>query len=111
MTLAIIYKRILHRVGVSVDIIELPGHVVLWIPGGEAFVDVFGGGRILSLDDCRNIVESCRMAWRPVFTMPLVPRNVFIRMFNNVENCQGRAVQQSRTTRAYTDSTQKFDAL
>jgi regulator of sirC expression with transglutaminase-like and TPR domain len=101
MTLAVIYKCILHRVGVYVDMIGLPGHVVLGIPGGDAFVDVFNGGRTLSLDDCRDIVQSYGIEWRPDFTRPLEPKHVIIRMFNNIENCLARALRQSRTTRAY----------
>jgi len=52
LTLAVIYKLILHRVGVSGDIVEcMPGHVILWIPDEmcmwtEMFVDVHNGVEI-----------------------------------------------------------------
>ena len=101
LTLAVLYKLILNRVGVMVDIIGLPGHVVLGITHEESYVDVYNGGRTLSVEDCRNIVGSYQVEWNAQFLTPLTVVETLLRMVRNAEGCQLRALQQSRTTGIY----------
>ena len=74
ITLAVLYKLILTRVGHQVNIIGLPGHVVLGIPptsgscGTTSFIDVFRGGQILSLEDCQEIVTVFGVSWSEEFS-------------------------------------------
>lgn len=99
LTLAVIYKLILNRVGVIVDIIGLPGHVVLGIPHQETFVDVYNGGRTLSVEDCRNIVLSYEVEWNTRFLAPLTVVDTILRMERNAEGCHVRAWHQSMLTK------------
>jgi regulator of sirC expression with transglutaminase-like and TPR domain len=102
LTLAVIYKLVLSEVSIDVDIIGLPGHVVLGIPGTHTFVDVFEGGRVLSPEDCREIVQSYRrFEWREDYLLPLSVKDVLVRMLSNVLACLARGMQQTTSVRGF----------
>ncbi|EEC50453.1 predicted protein [Phaeodactylum tricornutum CCAP 1055/1] len=90
ITLAVLYKCVLRRVGVFVDIIGLPGHVVLGISTNEIFVDVFCGGQVLSVQNCREIVDQYHVEWTDQFLAPVTASNVLLRMTNNMLHCMHR---------------------
>ncbi|KAL7556851.1 hypothetical protein ACA910_016323 [Epithemia clementina (nom. ined.)] len=85
LTLAILYQCIGHRLGLSVDIIGLPGKVVVYLPDLDRYVDVFDKGRMLTLDDCQRIVAEYGFAMIPSFLQALTPEKVLQRVFNNLE--------------------------
>ncbi len=78
ITLAVLYAEVGRRAGLPTDIVGLPGHVIARLgapprPGGDppeaggdgdgaagatTLVDVFAGGRLLSVADCRRMVRS-----------------------------------------------------
>ena len=78
VTLAALYAEVGRRAGLPADIVGLPGHVIARLgtpppPGGDppaegagaagdpgttTLVDVFAGGRLLSVADCRAMVRS-----------------------------------------------------
>jgi len=97
ITLSVLYKFICRRVGIHADVIGLPGHVVVGIPNpaGPLFIDVFRGGRVLTVEDCRAIAASFGFPWRPEFLQPLPARDILSRMINNILNCLMKAVQFS----------------
>jgi regulator of sirC expression with transglutaminase-like and TPR domain len=103
LTLAVLYKLVLNRVGIDVDIIGLPGHVVIGIPGLQTFVDVFDGGRILSPEDCREIVQSHPhpVEWRHDYLLPVSVKHVIVRMLSNVLKFRERDIRQTRSVRGY----------
>lgn len=101
LTLAVLYKLLLSRVGIDVDIIGLPGHVVLGIPDTQTFVDIFNGGDVLSTEDCREIVQSYQVEWREDYLLPLSVKDVFFRMLTNALTCRARDMQQSKSFRGY----------
>ncbi|CAB9498020.1 Inherit from COG: F-box protein 21 [Seminavis robusta] len=88
MTLAVLYKCIARRIGVQVDIIGLPGHIVIGVPALDRYVDVFRKGqRFLTRTDCERIVHSYGHVMVPEFMQPLTPAQVFRRILNNCNNC------------------------
>ena len=89
ITLAVIYKCVLRRSGIHADIIGLPGHVILGLPGRN-YVDVFAGGQALSILDCHRIAAAYGVPWDDFFLHPLTAFQVINRMLNNMLNSQSR---------------------
>jgi regulator of sirC expression with transglutaminase-like and TPR domain len=96
--LAIVYKLILHRVHIHSEIIGLPGHVVLGLPinddGGDisTYIDVFDGGKLLSLQNCRDIASRTCFMWDPNFADPVTVDYILKRMVNNIVQSSSRDV-------------------
>ena len=94
ITLAILYTCIARRLSLKVDMIGLPGHLVLGffdnVQGKHRFLDVFNGGRVLDLVDCQAIASAYGFTWQPHFVRPLDPTHVFLRILNNLSNCHGQ---------------------
>jgi len=60
ITLALVYKAVLGRLGLSVTGVNAPGHFLVCVePGGDApmLVDAFTGGRTLNVDEAVRRVE------------------------------------------------------
>lgn len=94
ITLAVIYAAIVRRVcGVDMDIIGLPGHIVVGVPANgpyntsRKFVDPFHQGRILSYADCRNIVARYNMTFNYDMIRPISNDQVWQRMVRNLIHC------------------------
>lgn len=87
MTLAVLYKCVARRIDLHVDIIGLPGHIVIGIPALDRYVDVFRKGRrLLTVMDCENIVNSYGHPFVPEYIQPLTSAQVFRRILNNCGN-------------------------
>ena len=89
LTLAIVYIAIVRRAyGINLDVIGLPGHIIIGVPlslgAGQIFVDPFDGGRILTYDDCREIVERYNITFRDEMTNPITHKDVWQRMIRNL---------------------------
>lgn len=85
---AILYKLISQRVKLQIDIIGLPGHIVIGVPSLNRYVDVFRKGRrLLTTLDCERIVNSYGHPLIPEYMCPLAPAQVFRRILNNCGNC------------------------
>ena len=105
ITLALLYAEIGRRAGLPADVVGLPGYVIARLgappepdaepprdgdagaPTGEAgvptHVDVFGGGRLLSIADCRTIVRRIyggRTVASPHMLAAITSRQVLQRM-------------------------------
>jgi hypothetical protein len=94
LSLAILYSCICRRIGISVDIIGLPGHVVVGIPGERRlFVDVYHQGRLLTEQDCHAIAQSYGFPWQDSLLRPLSPTQVFTRILNNLGYCFSRQLE------------------
>lgn len=105
LTLCILYCCICRRLGIAVQVTGLPGHIVLGFNTNDesnagtesrSFIDVFHGCRILSTDDCRQIVASYGIGWRDNFLAPLSTEMALQRIFNNLRNCHEKAIGQSK---------------
>jgi regulator of sirC expression with transglutaminase-like and TPR domain len=93
LTLAILYQCIGRRIGVDVDIIGLPGHIVVGLPEMELYVDVFREGKLLTRDDCGTIVNGYGIDMNEEFLQPINATDVFLRNCNNLSNCLRRVTQ------------------
>jgi regulator of sirC expression with transglutaminase-like and TPR domain len=87
LTLAILYKCICRRLGINVDIIGLPGHIIVKVVELDRFVDVFDGGATLTMVDIERIVNRYNLPMREEFLEPLTPVQVLQRIVNNIVNC------------------------
>ncbi len=97
ITLALVYREVLRRLGMVVHGVNTPGHFLAAVAdpdGGLLYVDPFNGGRLLSADEIYQMVE--RMAGAPVprteDVMPLaLPVQWLGRILRNIESVFERA--------------------
>lgn len=87
MTLALLYKFICRRLDILVEVVGLPGHIVVHVPELDHFVDVFDGGRRLTAADCADIVAQYGFPMQQSYLSPLPPEQIVHRILNNQENC------------------------
>ncbi|MCC7361758.1 MAG: transglutaminase family protein [Anaerolineales bacterium] len=89
ISLSVIYLEVGARLGLPVAGVGLPGHFIVRAGGADqpAYLDPFHGGRVLSRDDCRELVRSAAGlsgAFDPAWLAPTPPRNIVARMLNNL---------------------------
>jgi regulator of sirC expression with transglutaminase-like and TPR domain len=110
ITLAVALKLILHRLGLLVHIVGLPTHVVLAVPDatGMTCMDVFDGGQVLSVSNCREIANRYGVKWIAQLREPLGATGVFSRRLRNVVTCP---VTVYTSTRENSDSLFKIRAV
>ena len=70
----------------EVDIVGLPGHIVLGIPSLGCHVDVFNGGRVLQREDLAAICNNYGFPLLEEFLTPLSPEETLARMSKNMKN-------------------------
>ena len=98
ITLAIVYAAVVRRVTdgmLEMDIIGLPGHIVVGVPADltghdpddRIFVDPFNGGSILSYADCQAIVGRYGITFHEDMVRPLSKREVWQRQIRNLVHC------------------------
>ena len=96
ITLAVVYTAIVRRAcGVHLDIIGLPGHIVVGLPfdgndtnnSSRVFVDTFRGGRILSFSDVQAIVRRFNITFNDNMVKPISHKKVWQRMVRNLIQC------------------------
>jgi regulator of sirC expression with transglutaminase-like and TPR domain len=103
LTLSILYSCVCHRLGIPIQITGLPGHVVLGFDIDDtdesterrAYMDVFHGGRILSVTDCRSIVSHYPVPWDDSYLLPLRNTSVIQRILNNLSHCHFQAMAKN----------------
>jgi regulator of sirC expression with transglutaminase-like and TPR domain len=88
ITLALVYIEVGRRAGVPLDGVGFPGHFLLRHSRyTELLLDPFEQGRILTLDDCREMlakVSGGSLAFDTRLLRPSTPRQILIRMLNNL---------------------------
>lgn len=93
IALAVIYVSIVRRAfGLQLDLIGLPGHIVVGVPlrgprvatEERLFVDPFHGGSIISYADCQAIVERYNITFFHEMVTPLTKREVWQRIIRNL---------------------------
>lgn len=90
MTLALLYKYVARRLGLDVDVVGLPGHIVVSIPSLNLHVDVFHHGRILHMEDLVEICHNYGFPFQVDFLQPLSPEDTLARVCKNMMNCIAR---------------------
>ena len=102
ITLSVLYIEVARRVGLQVEGIGLPGHFIVRHPDrdGVRYIDPFHHGRLLTLEDCRNLVvdlSNGALKFQPDMLEPVDARHILTRMLNNLKNAY---VQEQHFDRA-----------
>jgi len=90
ITLSVIYMDVGARAGITVHGVGLPGHFVVRLERGGAahLLDPFHGGRRLTEDDCRGLVERLsggQLRLDPSHLHAVTPHTILIRMLRNLK--------------------------
>jgi len=88
ITLALVYIEVGRRAGVPLDGVGFPGHFLLRHSlHPQLLIDPFDGGRLLTEDDCREILKQLSggtLAFDTRLLRPSSPRQILVRMLNNL---------------------------
>ncbi len=88
ITLALIYIEVGRRAGVPLEGVGFPGHFLLrHCHHTQLVIDPFDRGRLLTLDDCKEMLERLSNGTLPFDTRllrPSTPRQILVRMLNNL---------------------------
>ncbi len=88
ITLALVYMEVGRRAGVPLDGVGFPGHFLLRHSLRPALLfDPFDGGRPLTEEDCRGMLDRLSggaLAFDSRLLKPASPRHILIRMLNNL---------------------------
>lgn len=87
LTLTLIYRFVAERAGLAVEGVNLPGHFIARL--GTVFFDPFHGGRILSIDDCADILARQGMELTDEHLETPGAREVTARMIANLSHAYG----------------------
>jgi len=88
ITLSIIYSEVATKIGLDLRIVGFPTHVVVKY-GEEIIIDPFNEGRLLTLDDLRDILYQNygeQVEFSPKFLNEIEPDKILIRMMRNLKN-------------------------
>jgi regulator of sirC expression with transglutaminase-like and TPR domain len=89
ISLSVIFLEVGWRLGLPVAGVGLPGHFIARVLGddGPQYVDPFHGGRLLTVDDCRELVRASagiEGVFDTAWLAPTPPREIVARMLNNL---------------------------
>jgi regulator of sirC expression with transglutaminase-like and TPR domain len=88
ITLALVYIEVGQRAGVPLEGVGFPGHFLLrHSHHTQLVIDPFDRGRLLTLDDCKEMLERLSNGTLPFDTRllrPSTPRQILVRMLNNL---------------------------
>jgi len=88
ISLSVVYLLLAQRVDVEAYGIGLPGHFIVGhqLPGRAMYVDPFGGGRLLTRQDCVEIAQRRGLTFRDAFLAPTSNAQILARMIVNLVN-------------------------
>jgi len=88
ITLSIIYTEIAKHIGLDLRIVGFPSHILVKY-GEEMILDPFNGGKLLSIDDLRNMLYQKygeEVEFSPEFLNEIEPEKILIRITRNLKN-------------------------
>lgn len=96
ITLSVIYMEVARRMGRAVNGVGLPGHFLVQYaaPDFPVFIDPFHGGRLMTREDCTNLVReraSIDLPEDSPLFAPATPREIVVRMLRNLKGKYLRA--------------------
>ena len=99
LTLAVIASEVGSSLGVELEVVGMPGHVLVR-DGHEPhrFFDVFGGGVELDENGCRELYRNLTALsdWNPRFLEPINTAQQVFRMLNNLKSIYRRRSDTAR---------------
>ena len=104
ITLSTVYIAVGRRAGASVEGVGLPGHFVVRVstPGGEALVDPFNAGALLTPEDCQERLDRIyggRVRMAAGMLAPCPARAVLTRTVRNLKAIYTKAEDHERALR------------
>jgi regulator of sirC expression with transglutaminase-like and TPR domain len=96
ISLSVIYVEVARRLGRPVSGIGLPGHFIVEYNDGEfaTYIDPFHSGRLLSLEDCRQLARDRTGSDADATALaPVGTRYILVRMLNNLRSAYFRSKQ------------------
>jgi regulator of sirC expression with transglutaminase-like and TPR domain len=87
IALSLVYSEIGRRAGLDLVGVGMPGHFLVGVPGRSVlYVDPFDQGNLLTGADCPRMLGQLRpdLPFRPDFLEPAGPRQILLRMLNNL---------------------------
>ena len=104
ITLSILYIEVGRRAGIPLYGIGLPGHFIVGLSTGtdRMYIDVFNGGRILSVQDCRELTQAYWTDSRPFDRRvldPVWPRQILVRLMRNLKAIYWQTESQEQAWR------------
>lgn len=99
LTLAVIASEVASGRGVPLDVVGMPGHVL--VRDGlstSSYFDVFGGGTELDEAGCRELYQRTTglTDWKPEFLAPITTAQQVFRLLNNLKSIYRRRADLSR---------------
>jgi serine protease Do len=90
ITLSVLYLELGRRIGLKIEGVGLPGHfMVRYLPtkGEPQLIDVFEGGKMLSVDDAkRKVTDITGSEWKDEYLKSVAKRAIIVRMLHNLLN-------------------------
>ncbi|MCP4085497.1 MAG: hypothetical protein GY745_10660 [Actinomycetia bacterium] len=98
ITLSLVLAEVGWRLGVRLELVAMPGHVLVKEQGSDDFIDAFAGGARLDTVEAQTIFGSMHGAtaqFDPNFLLPTPRPAILIRMLNNLKaSCKQRRDRQ-----------------
>jgi len=112
--LALVYVETARRCGQAAHGIGLPGHFLAALDGAgdppaRRYVDVFNGGKEMSPEACRRLVQSHGAPWQEELLAPVDGRRWALRILANLHNTYA-AMGDTANTAAVLEQTLLLDA-
>jgi regulator of sirC expression with transglutaminase-like and TPR domain len=102
ITLSVVYIDVARRAGLRLFGIGMPGHFIVKYADEEReiLIDPFNGGRLLSEEKCREMIEELyggRMKFHPSLLRVVTKKQILTRMLQNLKGIYARAGDQHKT--------------
>ena len=89
ISLSVLFIAIGRKLGLPLHGVGLPGHFItaLRYGGQDVYFDPYHEGQRLTVEECANLVrQTTGFEFRPEWLKPTAPRDILIRMLNNLRN-------------------------
>jgi regulator of sirC expression with transglutaminase-like and TPR domain len=105
ISLSVIYLAVARQVGLSAEGVGLPGHFIVRVRDADKdfYVDPFNAGKILSIQECEQLVTSSTGYSGPFqeqWLEPAAPEAILTRMLNNLRNVYMKSQDWDHALRA-----------
>ena len=101
ISLAAVLLLVCRRLSFDVQGVSFPQHFLVKFrgDGGERFVDVFHGGRILTVKDCAQFLDSIDMEFQEAHLAASTDQQILARMLNNLFRVYWKQKDRRRANR------------
>ncbi|HKQ75328.1 MAG TPA: tetratricopeptide repeat protein [Blastocatellia bacterium] len=102
ITLSVLYIEIARRIGLKLFGVGLPGHFIVKFTDDEQeiLIDPFNGGRLLTEEKCREMIEEMyqgEMEFHPAFLYAVTKKQILSRMLQNLKGIYAQASDHYKT--------------